>query len=57
MGEIADSMLSGEFCEMCGVLLEENNVGIPMYCSKQCARDRGVPENDIKSRVVPEAEI
>lgn len=44
MGEIAESMLSGEMCEGCGIYLEcdecENN-GIPAYCSPECAKNRG----------------
>lgn len=55
MGEIAEAMLSGKMCEMCGVYLEDNDMDIPMYCSAQCARDRGVPEKDIKYRVIEEA--
>jgi hypothetical protein len=50
MGEIADAMLSGEMCEMCGeyICSECAEMGIPMYCSKSCARDRGVHD---KSRI------
>jgi len=55
MGEIADSMISGETCEMCGVYLEDNDMGIPMYCSNQCAKDRGVEEKDLDCRVINEA--
>lgn len=51
MGEIAESMISGESCEMCGVPLDSGDMGIPMYCSKECARDRGVPEKDISGRI------
>ena len=55
MGEIADAMIGGELCEMCGVPLEKNDMGIPMYCSEECAVSRGVPKNDAKSRVLKEA--
>ena len=41
-------------CEACGVYLEDSGMGIPMYCSEQCARDRGVPEEDIKFRIAKE---
>lgn len=43
MGEIAEAMISGEMCEMCGVPLCRECAGmkIPMYCSIQCAEDRG----------------
>lgn len=51
MGVIADSMLSGEVCEACGVWIGSGDMGIPMYCSKKCAKDRGVQEEDIKHRV------
>ena len=52
MGEIADSMISGETCEMCGVWLDGESPGYPRYCSNECADDRGaghdqvVPEED-----------
>lgn len=46
MGEIADMMLDGTMCEMCGVFLDEEDVdvieGIPNYCSESCANDRGM---------------
>ena len=41
MGDIADMMLDGTLCEMCGVYLEGEADGFPRYCSAQCARDRG----------------
>lgn len=41
MGEIADMMLDGTMCEMCGVFLEGEGDGFPRYCSPECARDRG----------------
>jgi len=41
MGEIAESMLNGEMCEGCGQWLGED-VGYPQYCSKTCAKDRGM---------------
>jgi hypothetical protein len=40
MGEIADMMLDGTMCEMCGTFIG-NGDGYPRYCSKACARDRG----------------
>lgn len=48
MGEIAESMISGEVCEMCGVPLCEDcaDMGIPMYCSEECAKDRGINMKD-----------
>lgn len=41
MGEIADMMLEGDLCEMCGSALSGQGYGIPRYCSDECARDRG----------------
>lgn len=44
MGEIADDMTSGIACEMCGIYLECDeceDLGIPAYCSEECAKDRG----------------
>lgn len=57
MGEIAEMMLDGTMCGMCGVFLEDNEIGgFPMYCSEDCANDAGatiksgVPEYDDKYR-------
>ncbi len=41
MGEIADAMLDGTFCECCGEYIG-SDAGYPQYCSPQCADDRGV---------------
>lgn len=41
MGEIADMMLDGTLCEMCGSYLNEEEAGFPRYCSVECAKDRG----------------
>lgn len=44
MGDIADMMLSGVLCGMCGTALDCDtcaDMDIPMYCSKSCARDAG----------------
>lgn len=51
MGEIADSMLSGELCEACGVPIDGEDMGIPMYCSYQCAKDRGLNEEEAEGRI------
>lgn len=49
MGEMADMMLDGTLCAMCGQPMECKEcfkMGIPMYCSEQCAKDAGEnPEN------------
>ena len=50
MGEIADAMLGGELCGMCGACLdcdECEKMGIPMYCSEQCARDAGMNKHQV----------
>lgn len=39
MGEIADSIIDGEFCA-CGEYLGEA-VGFPQFCSPQCQKDYG----------------
>lgn len=41
MGEIADSMIYGDVCEMCGTPFEDEGSGFPRYCSTECAKDRG----------------
>ena len=49
MGEIADMMLGGVMCEGCGEYLECEeceDLGIPAYCSLECAKDR---DRDIKA--------
>ena len=47
MGEIADSMINGEVCEMCGVPLEGEPSGFPRYCSTECADDRGADHSQV----------
>lgn len=52
MGEIADAMISGEMCECCGEYLsceECADMGIPMYCSVACAKDRGASKDQVCS--------
>jgi len=56
MGEIADMMLTGTMCEGCGEFLDCPqcaSMGIPMYCSEDCAKDRGLDAEGIKYRVCP----
>lgn len=51
MGQVAEDMITGICCAMCGEFLmcdECADLGIPMYCSKQCAKDAG---EDPKHRV------
>lgn len=47
MGEIADSMIYGEACEMCGVQLDGEGSGFPRYCSIECANDRGADQSQV----------
>lgn len=47
MGEIADSMIYGECCEMCGVPLDGEAMGFPRYCSEACAKDRGADSSQV----------
>lgn len=47
MGEIADSMIYGEMCEMCGVPLDGEAEGYPRYCSTECADDRGADHSQV----------
>jgi hypothetical protein len=58
MGEIADSMLSGEMCAACGEWLECmisdddiedpcSDMCIPMYCSEACAKAQGADNSQV----------
>ena len=50
MGEIADMMIGGVMCEMCGVYLECDeceDIGVPAYCSQECAEDRGASPSQV----------
>lgn len=50
MGEIAEAMLGGECCEMCGEYLDCDEcaeMGIPAYCSIGCAKDRGASGDQV----------
>jgi len=47
MGEIADMMIGGEMCAMCGVYLDvDEGAGIPTYCSESCAKDAGFKKGE-----------
>jgi len=50
MGQVAEDMLTGVCCEMCGEYLlcdECEETGIPAYCSHQCAKDRGALKGQV----------
>lgn len=50
MGEIAEMMLNGTMCAMCGEYLnceECQDIGIPMYCSLECAKQQGADKNQV----------
>ena len=57
MGDIANAMLTGVMCAMCGEYLDCEqcqDMEIPMYCSYQCAKDAGEDQRkDWKYRVCP----
>jgi hypothetical protein len=47
MGEIAEMMLDGEMCAMCGVYLHDGREdGYPRYCSIAHAMDAGFSRED-----------
>jgi hypothetical protein len=39
MGEIADMMIDGTMCQMCGMFIEDGPLGYPGYCSEECKRE------------------
>jgi hypothetical protein len=46
MGEIADAMLDGDLCAVCGAFIdEEGGIGFPRFCCASCARDQGTAYN------------
>ncbi len=47
MGEIADQMIGGDMCENCGEYIGAGDMGIPMYCSLECAKNRGADESQV----------
>lgn len=47
MGEIAEAMIGGDMCEMCGVWLPGEGQGFPRYCSTECADDRGADHSQV----------
>lgn len=50
MGEIAEMMLTGVMCGVCGVYLECEDcedMGIPMYCSRACANNAGANQHQV----------
>lgn len=56
MGSVANDMITGICCEACGEYLECDqcaDMGIPMYCSEECAKDRGIDAEGLKVRVCP----
>ena len=50
MGEIAEMMLTGILCAMCGSALNCevcSETEIPIYCSSGCAKDQGAGEAQV----------
>jgi len=39
MGEIADMMIDGEMCQMCGCFIDDGPLGYPGYCSEACKQE------------------
>lgn len=56
MGEIADMMLEGTLCAMCGVFIGTDS-GIPTYCSEECAKDAGDSNGYIEDNSEDEAKL
>ena len=59
MGEIAEAMISGELCAMCGVSLECDDcadMGIPIYCSIECAKDQGAGIEQVCNKSIEKTE-
>lgn len=40
MGEVADSMIEGDACQICGCFFEDNGAGYPRTCNG-CGGDGG----------------
>jgi len=51
MGEIADDMINGVTCNLCGVYLGGEPVGFPAFCSRQCAKDGGMPDGYVADEI------
>lgn len=49
MGEIADSMVNGFLCEMCGVYLDGEEPGHPRQC-EDCDDDKPKPKKKKKRK-------
>jgi len=47
MGEIAEMMLEGDLCEMCGCTLPGEGRGFPRYCSERCRKARKGPPGSV----------
>lgn len=42
MGEIAEAIINGEFCECCGGCIgDDESPGFPRCCDKDCAKEMG----------------
>ena len=39
MGEVAEMMIEGILCQMCGAYIDDDFGGFPRYCSKSCERN------------------
>lgn len=46
MGEIAEGLLSGFFCQVCGSYIDGEEPGFPRYCSPACKEAHGEEGED-----------
>jgi len=46
MGDITEMMLDGTICECCGEYIDDDDFGIPRYCSDNCAEEMGETQED-----------
>lgn len=47
MGDLAEAIIEGEACQMCGIPIEHGD-GVPTYCSTRCAHDHGADPEEIR---------
>ena len=53
MGDIADAMIEGLFCQLCGGYIDGDEPGYPRYCSDECKNihETGTPHNRTKDEL------
>ena len=50
MGDIADAMVEGLFCQMCGGYIDGEEPGYPRYCSAECGYLHGVSDTPQRTK-------